>query len=445
MGEESVRFRRIIAIALGLLISLTPAKAKKTYPQIDVAFGYLVAPEEYGGKSFGIAYSKSLWGKFGWGAGAEILSANHGDTSLNAAGGFGAIYLDIVRSKRFVVRVPRVFAGFAGKSEGTSAGWSPEKFVPYLGVGAGTEFFITPQIFFGVGAEFVYGVAEKPLIAAGVSLGYRFGFCDRDRDWVDDEFDRCPGTPRHTVVDEHGCALDSDADGVFDGLDRCPGTPLAAIVDSFGCPRDSDGDGVYDGVDRCDNTPPDIPVDTTGCPRDSDHDGVPDYVDSCANTPEGAIVDLKGCPTDSDEDGVPDGIDQCQGTPTGFEVDRFGCPTIPTADGVVIYNLFDDNLQLTASAMNSLYRVARRIRAYPDRITKILIYTDTEGSPAYNRNRARKVGEKVVEFLREQGVSPELVKIVPMGEKDPIIPGFSRAAKEKDRRAKFVVEGPSTD
>ena len=271
-------------------------------------------------------------------------------------------------------------------------------------------------------------------------MEYTIGFHDKDGDWVPDEIDKCGKTPSGALVDEHGCALDSDGDGVFDGFDKCPNTPKAALVDSLGCPTDSDGDGVFDGVDRCPETPNDIPIDTTGCPKDSDNDGVPDYADSCEKTPEGALVDHNGCPKDSDEDGVPDGIDQCEGTPTGFDVDLFGCPKIPSIDGEVIYNLFDDNLELTASALNHLHRVARRIRAYPDRTVIIEVHTDTEGSPAYNRNRASTVGRKIIAFLEEQGINADILKISPSGEKNPIIKGATVEAKRKNRRAVFSVE-----
>jgi len=317
-----------------------------------------------------------------------------------------------------------------------------EKIYPQAGFSMGGRYFFSPKWQLGLRGYYKSILDETDHYSTGLEFLIEFcpGFRDNDGDWIHNGVDVCANTPKNAVVDDKGCGIDSDADGVFDGLDKCPHTPLAALVDSTGCPTDSDGDGVFDGVDRCYDTPADIPVDETGCPRDTDDDGVPDYMDSCENTPESAVVDKNGCAIDSDEDGIPDGLDQCQNTPTGFQVDRFGCPTIPTADGVVVYDLFDDNLKLTANAMNMLYRAAKRIRAYPDRITKISIYTDTEGSPTYNRNRARSVGKKLIEFLEEEGVSAELVEIVPMGEKDPVIPGSSKEAKQKNRRAVFAVE-----
>ena len=62
---------------------------------------------------------------------------------------------------------------------------------------------------------------------------------------------------------------DTDGDGVYDHLDRCPGTPRGTLVDAVGCPLapkpaaplDSDGDGVYDDDDFCPDTPRGATVD----------------------------------------------------------------------------------------------------------------------------------------------------------------------------------------
>ena len=371
---------------------------------------------------------------------------NHKSFSLGLNGqytGFGENVdampcLDI--AGRYSIRMNRRFAFDISALGG--AVFIDKKISPDVEISLEAKYFISPRWQFGItgGFQQIFDDAKTNVLGGGIFIEFRPDFHDEDNDWVDDKKDRCLDTPHKVIVDKYGCGLDSDGDGVFDGLDKCLHTPLAALVDSFGCPTDSDKDGVPDGVDRCADTPDNIPVDETGCPRDVDKDNVPDYIDSCANTPEGAIVDNYGCPIDSDEDGVPDGIDQCQKTPTGFEVDIFGCPTIPTANGMIIYDLFNNNLELTANAMNSLYRVVKRIRAYPDRITKISIYTDTEGSPKYNRNRARKVGRKLVEFLKKEGVDEDIVEIVPAGEKNPIIAGSSSKAKEKNRRAVFEVK-----
>jgi hypothetical protein len=57
---------------------------------------------------------------------------------------------------------------------------------------------------------------------------------------------------------------------------------------------DTDGDGVNDNDDRCPGTPKGVKVDSHGCPEDNDGDGVPDYRDKELMTKKGALVDENG-------------------------------------------------------------------------------------------------------------------------------------------------------
>lgn len=58
--------------------------------------------------------------------------------------------------------------------------------------------------------------------------------------------------------------------------------------------EDSDGDGVTDLNDRCGGTPKGLVVDQHGCPSDEDGDGIPDYRDKELKTTAGRIVDENG-------------------------------------------------------------------------------------------------------------------------------------------------------
>lgn len=66
--------------------------------------------------------------------------------------------------------------------------------------------------------------------------------------------------------------FDPDGDGIERGRDRCPGTPKGTIVDGRGCK-----------------------LNTAGNQLDRDGDGVPDNYDYCRKTPTGAEVDHLGC------------------------------------------------------------------------------------------------------------------------------------------------------
>jgi hypothetical protein len=57
---------------------------------------------------------------------------------------------------------------------------------------------------------------------------------------------------------------------------------------------DTDNDGVNDNDDRCPGTPKDVKVSNRGCPLDDDEDDVPDYRDKEPKTAKGALVDENG-------------------------------------------------------------------------------------------------------------------------------------------------------
>jgi hypothetical protein len=57
---------------------------------------------------------------------------------------------------------------------------------------------------------------------------------------------------------------------------------------------DADEDGVNDNEDKCLGTPKGVKVNASGCPPDTDGDGVADYIDLESNTKTGADVNQFG-------------------------------------------------------------------------------------------------------------------------------------------------------
>jgi hypothetical protein len=74
-----------------------------------------------------------------------------------------------------------------------------------------------------------------------------------------------------------------DSDPVYQGVDF-------SSLDKL----DTDGDGVNDNDDRCPGTPIGVKVSNRGCPSDDDEDGVPDYRDKELKTAKGMLVDENG-------------------------------------------------------------------------------------------------------------------------------------------------------
>ena len=203
-------------------------------------------------------------------------------------------------------------------------------------VGGGVKFDLSPKTTLGleVGVrptltDYLDGISATAgadnndwLLTGGLTLGFRFGTQDADRDGIVDTEDACPQLAGS--LSANGCP-DRDMDGVEDAEDICP--DIAGPFDLNGCP-DRDGDLVIDLIDAC----PDEPGSeiTEGCP-DTDNDGIADEKDKCPEIK--GFVEMEGCP-DTDKDGITDADDECPELEGLKELN--GCPnTDRDEDGVI--------------------------------------------------------------------------------------------------------------
>ncbi len=100
---------------------------------------------------------------------------------------------------------------------------------------------------------------------------------------------------------------DSDGDGVLDSNDICVNTPAGTVVDLHGCPVET--------------LPPDASVTETETETTPLHEFHPSYGHVMSPMP---ITPPSG--PDTDADGVGDSADLCPETPAGMEVGANGCP-----------------------------------------------------------------------------------------------------------------------
>lgn len=147
---------------------------------------------------------------------------------------------------------------------------------------------------------------------------------------------------------------DEDGDGVTDDIDKCPGTPKGTLV----YPADSTDPNKLPGCEVVPDpiTPaepsvpaePSTPVEPSTpteppAPKDSDGDGVNDDNDACPDTPAGTKVDAKGCaiaPTVGTVPAIEGKTDQAI-TPVVIPVDnpnhtQFACSATGLAQGLNI-------------------------------------------------------------------------------------------------------------
>jgi OmpA-OmpF porin, OOP family len=274
---------------------------------------------------------------------------------------------------------------------------------------------------------------------------------DADRDRVNDELDRCPGTPAGEPVDPNGCSAgqkDADLDAIVDTGDRCPGTPAGERADAEGCSpsqKDDDKDGVMNTADRCPGTRPGEQVDSTGCPpgpRDSDGDGVADTTDQCPNTPAGEAVNSRGCPRDTDTDGISDARDHCPSTPAGQPVDENGCPILfqKGARTVVLRGVTfqTGKATLTPSARAVLRDIATQLVENPEYRVQISGHTDNTGTRAANLRLSLARARTVETFLEANGVPLRQVSSKGFGPDVPIASNKTAAGRAKNRRVELV-------
>lgn len=233
--------------------------------------------------------------------------------------------------------------------------------------------------------------------------------------------------------------VDTDGDGVNDDADKCPGTPAGTAVDSDGCPlpQDDDHDGVTNDIDKCPGTPAGAKVDAVGCELDSDGDGVGDSRDQCPNTPAGAKVDERGCELDTDGDGVVDSQDKCPDTPKGDRVDAIGCSfkdeiKLP---GVV----FETNkAELLPESIPVLEGAIATLKRYPDLKIEVAGHTDSRGSDAYNLDLSARRAATVLKYLKDGGVQNALTSRG-YGERQPIASNNTDDGRQANRRVVLRV------
>ena len=226
---------------------------------------------------------------------------------------------------------------------------------------------------------------------------------DSDGDGIDDNRDRCPGTPAGTVVGPDGCEPDGDADGVVDSADQCPNTPRGATVDSRGCELDSDGDGVADSLDQCPDTVAGAEVGTDGCELDSDNDGVVDRLDECPGTAEGAAVDVKGCELRA-EIRLP---------------------------GV---NFESNSDRLVPGASGTLNDAIATLRMNPDIRIEVAGHTDSDGAAEYNEGLSARRAATVRDYLVRGGIDADRISSRGYGESQPIATNDTAEGKASNRR-----------
>ena len=165
---------------------------------------------------------------------------------------------------------------------------------------------------------------------------------------------------------------------------------------------------------------------------DSDGDGVYDKLDKCPNTPQGSTVGADGCPVsmDDDHDGVLNAKDICPNTPAGEAVNSDGCPATVNLN----INFENNSAAIVASSNARLDKYADFLKAHTNYSAKIVGYTDSRGSKAYNQKLSLKRATAVMKALVTRGVNQSQLTATGMGEANPVADNATAEGRAQNRR-----------
>ena len=106
--------------------------------------------------------------------------------------------------------------------------------------------------------------------------------------------------------------------------------------------------------------------------------------------------------------------------------------------------LFDVNqATLKPGAREKLAKVAGILLAYPDLRIRVDGYTDSTGTPDYNRDLSQRRADTVRGYLLKQGIGADAVVSEGFGQEDPVATNGTAAGRQQNRRVEMVVSGQS--
>lgn len=112
-------------------------------------------------------------------------------------------------------------------------------------------------------------------------------------------------------------------------------------------------------------------------------------------------------------------------------------------DTLVLESIYFDYRQdqIRPDQQKVLLRHAERLKAHPTAKLTLIGHCDDRGTADFNRMLGAKRAERVMKFLTDQGLAPDRIRVLSLGEEKPADRGKSAAARARNRRVEFVV-GP---
>jgi outer membrane protein OmpA-like peptidoglycan-associated protein len=121
----------------------------------------------------------------------------------------------------------------------------------------------------------------------------------------------------------------------------------------------------------------------------------------------------------------------------GAEVERVGEGIQVTFDSGILFDF--DSFALRQEARDHLTNLAESLKEYPDSEVLIVGHTDSSGADDYNQrlseNRANAAGNHLI----RGGVVPSRVKMMGLGETEPVAENDTEAGMQQNRRVEVAI------
>lgn len=121
----------------------------------------------------------------------------------------------------------------------------------------------------------------------------------------------------------------------------------------------------------------------------------------------------------------------------GAQVERVGEGIEVTFDSGILFDF--DSYALRPEAREHLTNFAASLNEYPESEVLIVGHTDSSGSDQYNQTLSENRANAAGAFLIRAGVAPSRVKMMGLGETEPVVPNDTPEGMQQNRRVEVAI------
>ncbi len=121
----------------------------------------------------------------------------------------------------------------------------------------------------------------------------------------------------------------------------------------------------------------------------------------------------------------------------GAEVERVGEGIQVTFDSGILFDF--DSAQLRSEARANLADLAASLQEYAGTSVLVVGHTDSRGTDSYNQALSERRAGAARAYLLSQGLSPDRVEALGMGEMEPVADNETDAGRQENRRVEVAI------